>query len=52
MPSSDWASMAGQRRTRKKEKGANGTLKCGSHSRGYILARLDRDGQAELAGKR
>jgi hypothetical protein len=33
------------------EKGAIGTLKRGTNSRAYILARLDRDGQAELAAK-
>jgi hypothetical protein len=33
------------------EKGADGTLKRGRNSSAYILARLDRDGHAELAAK-
>jgi hypothetical protein len=33
------------------EKGADSTLKRGSTSRKYILARLDRDGHGELAAK-
>jgi hypothetical protein len=34
-----------------KPQGANSTLKRGSTSRAYILARLERDGQAKLAAK-
>jgi hypothetical protein len=34
-----------------KNQGANGTLKRGTTSRAYILARLDRDGHADVAAQ-
>jgi hypothetical protein len=42
----------GDRKSKKvKDQGAIGTLKRGSHSRNYVIARLGRDGHHELAAR-